>query len=337
MIMKTKHKINEYLMIIQVLAVILFTTALFFYTGEELMFLLGGLVIGLILFFSFMERRRYERYLEKVTEYIDLILTDKQVEVQEPLSDNMTSKLGHQLSKLQKMVISYSENAKKDKQEIRDLIVEIAHQLRMPIANIDTYLDLLTEKELDEEERIKYIHAIDISTGKLIFLIESFIKMSRLESDIIQIKKVSTDIQQTINDTILQVDDKANKKQIQINYDKVPGLSVAHDKNWLGESIFNILDNCVKYSPHGSRIDISIKQNEMFTEIRIEDEGDPIPSGEENLIFKRFYRGSNVVEQEGFGLGLYIAREIILKHDGFIKFKNLKGGHAFSIFFLHFS
>lgn len=330
--MKMMHKISGHLIIIEITAVILCTTVLCFFTKEEWMFLLGGIAIALMIIFSVLQRRRYERDLEQVTEYIDLILTDKHVDAAEPLSDNMISKLGHQLAKLQKMVVSYNEDAKRDKQDIRDLIVEIAHQLRMPIANIDTYLDLLTEKELDEEERLKYIHAIDISTDKLIFLIENFIKMSRLESNIIQIRKSSTDIAETIDDEKLQVGDKAGKKQIHIRFDKPDHISVPHDKSWLGESISNILDNCVKYSPPGSDIRISLTQNGMFTEINITDEGPPIPLNEENLIFKRFYRGSNVEDQEGFGLGLYLTREIVLKHDGFIKFKNIKDGHSFSIF-----
>ena len=109
-------------------------------------------------------------------------------------------------------------------------------------------------------------------------------------------------------------------------------LEIDHDPNWLGEAVYNLLDNSVKYSPENAVVDISITTNEMFTQISVRDYGMGIEAEEENLIFKRFYRGKKVTVQEGFGLGLYLAREIIMDHDGFMKAKREKKGMTISIY-----
>lgn len=330
--MKRKNNLGKYTLIFEII-IITATTVVFSYLIDDWRILLfGGLVIVCIVLFSLFERRRYERSLERVSVYIDEILSGELMEDSEPVSDDMNSKLSHQLAKLQRMVLGYNENARKDKQEIRDLIVEIAHQLRMPIANIDTYLDLLSAPDLSEIERKQYLEAIDISKNKLIFLIESFIKMSRLESNIIQIRKETSDLNGTVHESVSQVKEKSKDKDLTLNIANAGDLSVAHDRNWLGEAIFNLLDNSVKYAPEGSAIDVGILKNDMFTEIRIIDEGKHIPIDEEHMIFKRFYRGTNVADQEGFGLGLFLTREIAHKHEGFVKYKKLDKGNSFSIF-----
>ena len=72
--------------------------------------------------------------------------------------------------------------------------------------------------------------------------------------------------------------------------------------------------------------------NEMFTEICVEDFGIGIREGEENKIFQRFYRGDNAAGQEGYGMGLYITRDIIQKHDGFLRVRRKKQGLSISVF-----
>ncbi len=96
-------------------------------------------------------------------------------------------------------------------------------------------------------------------------------------------------------------------------------LRIPHDANWLSEAVFNLLDNSIKYSSSSSYVDMKAEVNEMFAEISVTDSGMGIEQGEENLIFQRFYRGKKVTSQEGFGLGLYLAREIVLQHQGFMK------------------
>ena len=93
----------------------------------------------------------------------------------------------------------------------------------------------------------------------------------------------------------------------------------------------NLLDNSIKYSPEDSDIIVRVVKNEMFTQVEVRDFGMGI-SGDENQIFRRFYRGSDVKNQEGFGIGLYITREIVKRHEGFLKVKKEPDGTSISIF-----
>ena len=98
------------------------------------------------------------------------------------------------------------------------------------------------------------------------------------------------------------------------------------------EALFNLLDNAVKYTPAGGKIDVTVEQWEMYLEIKVTDTGKGISESNQAAIFRRFYREEEVHEQPGVGIGLYLAREIITQQGGYIKVVSESGkGSAFSI------
>ena len=153
-----------------------------------------------------------------------------------------------------------------------------------------------------------------------------------MENQIIQIHKCDRNLKETVAQAVFQVRKKAEEKNINIivqgeDADK----KVIHDRNWLCEAICNLLDNSIKYSPVSTDIVVTLISNEMFSEIRIEDSGTGIEKGEENKIFQLYYRGKNISNEEGYGMGLFITREIVQKHDGFMKVKRKDPGLIMSI------
>ena len=247
-------------------------------------------------------------------------------------ADTLPSKVEHQILRLSDKIRGQEEQLTKDRDEIKGLISEIAHQLRNPLANMEGYLQLLEEEGNSREQELSYVEAIAVSEKRIRFLTESFIKMARLESKVIQIKKESTALKGTLLKSILQARAGAEEKGINIRLQMDESLQIDHDANWLSEAVFNLLDNSIKYSPDHSNIDITARMNEMFAEIAVRDFGMGIEQGEENLIFQRFYRGKKITSQEGFGLGLYLTREIVLQHQGFMKVSVQEQGLKISIF-----
>ncbi len=156
--------------------------------------------------------------------------------------------------------------------------------------------------------------------------------MSRFENELIQLHPNSTEVRETVLQAVFEVSRKAEQKQIEIEVRQEKEIGAKHDTNWLREAIFNILENSVKYSPENSQIIITLTQNQMFTEISVRDYGIGIDPQEEADIFQRFYRGKRVTNQEGFGIGLYLSREIVVKHGGFIKVKRENPGLTVSVF-----
>ena len=150
--------------------------------------------------------------------------------------------------------------------------------------------------------------------------------MSRLEQGIIQIRKEETDLLGTVKNVLGQIQSRAEERQICLEISFPEKAVCSHDANWLGEAVCNILDNAVKYSAPGGRIMLSVLENEMFVKIRVRDFGLGIDPGEENQIFRRFYRGNRVTTQAGFGIGLSLAREIVSRHGGFLLAKRMEPG-----------
>lgn len=292
-----------------------------------------GVIFLLLWYCSILwERRKCKKQFEILSNQINEMINQKKLTKYPETLETLPSKVYGQLTRLQEIYVETQQKVREQQEDTQKLITEIAHQLRNPLMNIQNYLELLEEFELDEEERKQYLQAIRQSEERLSFLVESFIKMSRLENELIQIKPDLLDLRETILQAVFQIRKKAEEKQIEIEIKQSQKIQVMHDRNWLKEAVFNILDNSVKYSYKNSKIVITLIKNEMFTEIAVRDYGIGIEPQEEAKIFQRFYRGIRVTTEEGFGIGLYLSREIALKQKGFVKVKRKNPGLEVSLF-----
>ena len=206
--------------------------------------------------------------------------------------------------------------------------------MRTPLANIESYTGFLREdleekregEPWDQETDRQYVSALEESERKLHFLVESFVKMARLEQRVIQVRKEEADLVKTVQNTFGQIQNRAEEKEIRFDITLPDRLVCRHDPNWLGEAVFNILDNAVKYSSPGGRVEVVVRHSEMYRKLMVRDYGIGIDPGEEGNIFQRFYRGRRVTSQEGFGIGLYLAREIVDQHGGFLTARRMEPG-----------
>lgn len=277
-----------------------------------------------------LQRRYRGQELKKIVKMAEDILNEKRIEAAASGEETLRAKAEHYLVRVQEVMQGRRDDAEKSRDGIQKLITEIAHQMRTPLTNMETYLRFLREsagKEAEEAEKhSKYIAAMEESTEKLHFLVENFIKMSRLEQQVIPIKKEERDILRTVRNALGQIYGQAEMKDIRFQITLLKEAVYLHDPNWLGEAIYNLLDNAVKYSQNGDTVEVSMEKNEMFLKIRIRDYGIGIEAGEENLIFQRFYRGKRVTVQQGYGIGLYLSRIIVNRHGGFLAAKRMEKG-----------
>lgn len=290
--------------------------------------ILLGLSAGAGMMFWFQRTRRMKelKQLEKLTYDI---LDEREIQAGAMGEETLYGKIEYELVRVQEILDGRKEEAEKSRDEIQKLISEIAHQMRTPLTNMETYLGFM--KDTPGEMAPEYVAALEKSEEKLHFLVESFIKMSRLEQHIIQIKKEEKDILQTVLNVLGQIQCYAEAKEIQFDITFPEKAVCAHDANWLGEALYNILENAVKYSDNGGKIEVTVSENEMFMKIRVRDYGLGISEGEEHKIFQRFYRGKLVTTQAGFGIGLYLAREIVNLHGGFLIAKRMSPGVSLEV------
>lgn len=245
----------------------------------------------------------------------------------ESMLSAVETKLAHYLSA---SAVS-AKNLTDEKEKVKQLIADISHQTKTPIANLLLYAQMLEEKELPEEERA-FVQELNRQAEKLDFLIVSLVKASRLETGMFVLHPKWDFVAPMLEEVIGQIAAKAEKKCHTIVY-QTDGCRAFFDRKWTAEAIYNIVDNAVKYTPWGGTIRLSVTDTELFVRIEIMDTGIGIPQEETPKIFQRFYRGSCVSGEEGVGIGLYLARQIVAGENGYIKVKSEAGaGSTFLVY-----
>ena len=247
-------------------------------------------------------------------------------------SETLFARINNRLIRLYEIMQENRHKVDMERQELQMLISDISHQVKIPVSNLRMVTDTLLTKPVSEEERRDFLQGILSQTDKLDFLFQALVKTSRLETRAIRLEKKDINLFHTLAQAMSGVVYAAEKKEIAVSVDCPEDLPISHDSKWTSEAIFNLLDNAVKYTPSGGKISVSVVLWEMYVEIKVADTGKGISESNQAAIFRRFYREEEVHEQQGVGIGLYLAREIVTRQGGYIKVISEPGqGSEFSI------
>lgn len=290
------------------------------------------ILFALLLLLDFLHNRYNDDLLEQITLLIEALVEQQERQIFSEAEDTLTARLQHQLLKLRNILTAQNQMLAQEKEQIKTLISDISHQIKTPIAAANTFAELLSDGELSAEERTEYITTLQMSLGKLTFLTNSLIKMSRLESGIISLKPEKNSLNEIVLQAVKTVYAKAKEKGILITFECDQTFEAVLDFNWTAEAISNVIDNAVKYTPQGGFICLQITEYPSFLRLDISDSGVGIPEEEQAKIFGRFYRGKQSVGTDGVGIGLYLTREIINKQNGYMKVSSDENGSTFSMF-----
>lgn len=224
----------------------------------------------------------------------------------------------------------------RQRESIQRMLSDISHQTKTPLANLQLYSSLLMEEELTPRQR-EQAQVIFQQSEKLSFLIETLVKLSRLETDVLAVTPKLQPLAPLLERAVSQAKAAAEQKgialQLHLQLQPQAEMKALYDLRWTAEALGNLLDNAVKYTPPGGCIQVSATQYELFCRIDVRDNGIGIAEEEQAQIFGRFYRGRQVREQEGLGIGLYLAREIAQKQGGYLKLSSRPGqGSTFSLY-----
>ncbi|WP_406241959.1 sensor histidine kinase [Tissierella carlieri] len=235
---------------------------------------------------------------------------------------------------LYKTVVSLRElreQAVQDKINLKDNIADISHQLKTPITSINIMAQLMEGNEHNKETQ-EYIHRLNKQIIRLESLTNSLLTMSKLDADTIEFKKEIINIKNVVDLAIEPIIPLIEKKNIGLN---IIGqdISIKGDAYWLGEAFLNIIKNSAEHLEANGKIDIFLEANPIFTEVKIEDNGNGFSKEDLPYIFKRFYKGKNS-DKDSVGIGLSMARTIVEKHSGEISAENkVEGGARFKVKF----
>lgn len=290
------------------------------------------ILFALLLLLDFLHNRYNDDLLEQITLLIEALVEQQERQIFSEAEDTLTARLQHQLLKLRNILTAQNQMLAQEKEQIKTLISDISHQIKTPIAAANTFAELLSDGELSAEERTEYITTLQMSLGKLTFLTNSLIKMSRLESGIISLKPEKNSLNEIVLQAVKTIYAKAKEKGILITFECDQSFEAVLDFNWTAEAISNVIDNAVKYTPQGGFVRLQITEYPSFLRLDISDNGVGIPEEEQAKIFGRFYRGKQSVGTDGVGIGLYLTREIINKQNGYMKVSSDGNGSTFSMF-----
>ena len=276
----------------------------------------------------FWNRRKAGKTMETIEKMLDAAMAGSFSEsgFDESKLSALETRFAHYLSAAE----TSSRNVAQEKDRIKSLIADISHQTKTPIANLLLYSELLMEEDLSPSAKAN-VEALYDQSEKLRFLIDSLVKLSRLENGILSLSPQPTALQPLLRGIAEQYAAKAAEKGLSLQLHDTD-TSAIFDMKWTAEALANVVDNAIKYTEHGV-ITISAVSYELFARIDISDTGPGIPESEQAKIFTRFYRSKAVQKQEGVGIGLYLARQIITGEGGYIKVSSIPGkGSTFSVF-----
>jgi len=204
----------------------------------------------------------------------------------------------------------------------RELIANISHDLRTPLAITQGYIEtlLIKKEELSIEDREKYLNILQRNTEKLSTLIEQLFEYSKLEAKQIEPHKEQFAISDLAFDIFEKYQQMASKKSISINLNIQDGLPLVFaDISLVERVIQNLMDNALKFTPEGGEVILSMTYDAADVYVSIKDNGIGMESDELTQIFERYKQGERTQRKEGAGLGLAIAKKIMEIHNSTIK------------------
>ena len=290
-------------------------------------------VVLVLLWKNYHTKKEARLFAEKVEDALDAIVTGKEWTIEGELEDSLWGRTGTQLAKARNVFRKKEEESVREKERVKGLISDISHQTRTPVANIKLYLELLGDEELSQNGQ-EFLEKIQGQMEKIDFLMQSMVKMSRIETGILQIHKEDKNLYETIRHAVASVVPEAAQKKIALYVDCEEEMFIRHDSKWTEEAIYNVLDNALKYTEPGGKIHIQAERQELFVKLSISDTGKGIAPERQAEIFTRFYREPEVHDKPGVGIGLYLARTIMELQKGYIEVQSEVGrGASFRLYF----
>ena len=219
-----------------------------------------------------------------------------------------------------------------DKEEYKENLENIAHQLKIPITSINLMLELLEDNKADTNIfKTAHFQKIKKQITRLENLTEVLLKLARLDSGSIEMKKEVFLLEECLIHSMESIEDNLRIKgllpQLSLN-----GIKIKGDFYWLSEAFLNIIKNFSDLYPKVKNISISAKDNAVYTQVSFENDGPEIPAPDLKTIFRRFYKGQTN-EGNGFGIGLAMSQTILKKHNAEIRAENTNSGTVFIVKF----
>jgi signal transduction histidine kinase len=283
------------------------------------------LLVAAVLF-SFLVAGIIQTYISR--RLLNLVDTMKQVSDTGNYDTIITDKGRDEISVLFNVFSSLMERIKENQQRKDEFLSIVSHELKTPLTTIKGYLELLNSME-DKQPKRQFVQKGLENVKKLEKLISDLLDVSKIQRGQLKLEISEFNIDELVNETIAAFQMISTSHEI-IRVDDFKSEIIVADKRRIEQVLTNLLSNAIKYSPNEKKVFVYCQKNPAEMIVKIRDFGIGVPKDEQSNIFERFYRSKGMSDSiVGFGLGLYICRDIIHRHDGKIWVESEKKGSTF--------
>lgn len=283
-----------------------------------------------LLLTGFMVQRKRERQrIQVLTAYLEQANTGN-APVLSALGEDELSRLEDQIYKTVTYLYQTKEEAVRAKNEFARNLSNIAHQIKTPITAISLSVQTMEDKGSAEEKKRR--EQMTKQLTRLTHLEEALLLLARLDAGTLVLKREETDVYTLLMLAADNLQEIFAYWKVSVDIPEHGEMPVVADQDWTMEAVMNLMKNCAEHSA-GGRVRCFYEQNPLYTEIRIQDDGAGFDREDLPHLFERFYRGRDAAEG-GIGIGLALAKELIMRQNGAIRARNLpEGGACFEIRF----
>jgi signal transduction histidine kinase len=233
--------------------------------------------------------------------------------------DEATRKLRHANEKLKEL------DTTKD-----DFISMASHQLRTPLTSVKGYLSMILEGDAGavNKQQKDMLNQAFLSSQRMVYLIADLLNVSRLKTGKFVIEPAPANLASIIQEEIEQLKETASVRQLKLAYFKPKAFpELMLDETKTRQVLMNFIDNAIYYTPNGGQIEISLTDKPHVVEFRVKDNGIGVPKSEQPHLFTKFYRAGNArkARPDGTGLGLFMAKKVVVAQGGAIIFESKEG------------
>ena len=241
-------------------------------------------------------------------------------------------------AELNELALAFNNMAQalaKSEQKRQEFVANVSHELKTPMTTISGYMEGMLDGTIPPEQQPKYMEIISGEVKRLSRLVRSMLEISRIqEQGIPAERKRSFDLCQTVGEVLLSFERQINAKGLEVETD-LPDLGARTnaDPDAVTQVVYNLIDNAVKFCPKGGTLGLRVAQTKGGKYlVSVRNTGPTIPAEELPLVFDRFHKTdkSRSVDRDGWGLGLYIVKAIILAHEEDIYVTSRDGVTEFS-------
>lgn len=219
------------------------------------------------------------------------------------------------------------ENALQEREYLARNLADISHQLKTPLTSISLTTEVLEERLKSRgDTELSGVERIASQTERLAGLVESLLTLSRLDAEALTLQLRQVPAEELIYSAAEPVRAvmEARGQRLSVNAQE---CEIVCDLGWTAEALGNILKNCSEHAPRDTEISIRVRQNPIFSEMVVEDQGNGFDNNDLSHIFERFYKGKNS-DKSSVGIGLALAKGIVERQNGSIFAENRKKGGA---------